>query len=254
MSSAVSISIPASLAFLVASALVLFVVFILNRREGRKKVDGKPGSVGAVPSSATAPGGTLPPLDILAWEFEYARITASEAMQDRLTMVNFYLLATGVIASGMVFALGGDSPLPGFLGTSLGTALLWLLSCVGWIHFLKIIRLRQAWHDSAKTMNRIKEFYIEHAAGIAPDVLITAFRWRPGTLPAPDKPWTLFFYSAMLIGFLNSAAYVSGGVLLAPKEVLRTPLVGGALLLLGLIYFCLHVGLYFAFLRQEPEK
>jgi hypothetical protein len=259
-----SVLIPA-LVFLVANAVILLVVLLLNRRQGRREgsreVEDTKMTAGSDPGGDTellgrpqGKGGTLPPADILAWEFEYARTTASEAMQDRLTMVNFYLLTTGVIASGVVFALGGESKLPGFLGTSLGTGLLWLLCGIGWIHFLKIIRLRQAWHDSAKTMNRIKEFYIERVEGIAPDVLWTAFRWRPETLPEPGKPWTLFFYSAVLIAFLNSAAYVSGGVLLGPQKVLDAPLVGGALLFFGLSFFALHIGLYFAFLPPEKRK
>jgi hypothetical protein len=67
--------------------------------------------------------------DILKLEFEYARVTASEAMQDRHTMVNFYLLAFGVIATGVVAILSRDADLP----QSIGTLLLWILCAVGCI-------------------------------------------------------------------------------------------------------------------------
>jgi len=63
-------------------------------------------------------------------------------------------------------------------------------------------------------MNQIKEFYIQHAQAFDSDVLRSAFHWQAHTLPAPDKPWNVFFYSAMLIGLLNCVAYAAGGALL----------------------------------------
>ena len=84
-------------------------------------------------------------------------------MAERHTMVNFYLLVAGVVTSGVVAVLGQGADLP----KSIGTVLLWLLCGIGWLYFLGIIRLRQAWHESARTMNRIKEFYIEHVDGMA---------------------------------------------------------------------------------------
>jgi hypothetical protein len=118
---------------------------------------------------------------------------------------------------------------------------------------LKLIRLRQAWHDSARAMNQIKDFYIQHVED--PEMLRSAFRWKTETLPPPDKPWTVFFYSAMLIGFLDSVAYVAGGALLALDATLSYPLfVLGQLALLGSVFFALHVCLYFAFLQPKPSK
>ena len=166
-------------------------------------------------------------------------------------MVNFYLLVAGVLVSGVVAVLSRETKLP----IAAGTMLLWLLCGIGWLYFLKIIRLRQAWHDSARAMNQIKDFYFHHAEGFEAETLRQAFRWKTQTLPPPDKPWTVFFYSAMLIGFLDSAAYVVGGALLSmnlaqPASVLALPL--GLLCILGLAFFAFHVWLYFAFLRGKP--
>ena len=100
-------------------------------------------------------------------------------------------------------------------------------------------------------MNRIKEFYIQHAHEPNGDVLRGAFRWQAHTLPKPDKPWTVFFYSAMVISLLNSAAYVLGGVLLGmPASVSGPNLVLGILLVFGVVFFAYHVWLYFAFLKS----
>jgi hypothetical protein len=227
-----------SFVFLVANVIILRVILALNRRTGvrpRKT---------ATPDQRPGPEGLLDPSNILEWEFEYARTTASEAMQDRHIMINFYLIAVGVVASGVVAVLDKKTGLP----TTAGTLLLWLVCGVGWFYFLKLIRLRQAWHDSARAMNQIKDFYIQNVK--APEVLRSAFRWKTETLPPPDKPWTVFFYSAMLIGFLDSVAYVAGGMLTYQGATLAFPFsVVGPLALFGLAFFAFHVWLYFAFLK-----
>jgi hypothetical protein len=166
-----------SFVFLVVNAVILLVILALNRRTGARP---------SQPARLEWESKHLKASDILGWEFEYARTTASEAMQDRHTMINFYLLVAGVMASGVVAVLGQDTELP----KAAGTVLLWLLCGIGWFYFLKIIRFRQAWHDSARAMNQIKDFYVQHAKDFEPDVLRDAFRWKTETLPPPDKPWT----------------------------------------------------------------
>lgn len=231
-----------SLAFLAANGLVLLVILALNRRVGTRS------SQTVMPTQEAQGEKHLTASDILGWEFEYARVTASEAMQDRHTMINFYLLVAGVMVSGVVAVLGQSARVP----MVAGTVLLWLLCGIGWLYFLKIIRLRQAWHDSARAMNQIKDFYIQHVKNFEPDVMREAFIWKAETLPLPGRPWTLFFYSVALIGLLDSVAYVAGGALLDLTATRYFPvLVLGPLALFGLIFFALHVWLYFAFLRPE---
>ena len=233
-----------SLVFLVANVLILLVILDRNRRTEAES--------GQTTPLAVAPGqALLDPADILKLEFEYARTTASEAMQDRHTMVNFYLLVAGVVVSGVVGVLAQNTGLP----KAVGAILLWLLCGIGWLYFLKIVRLRQAWHGSARAMNKIKDFYIQHVKDLDPDVLWSAFLWKPETLPPPDKPWTVFFYSGMLVALLNSVAYAAGGALLgwgvAPRLLLPAL---GLVTLAGLAFFAFHVWLYFAFLRPKPSS
>ena len=240
-----------SFAFLVANVAILLIILALNRRTGSSSRPGVAGAgiQAAQPDQAVQGEKSLAAADILGWEFEYARVTASEANAERHTMVNFYLLVTGVVVTGVLAVVGKEAGLP----KAVGALLLWLLVCIGWVYFLAIIRLREAWDESAKVMNQIKEFYIQHADGIDPKELGQAFRWRAATQPPKDKPWTVYFYSAMLISLLNSAAYVAGGALLALSA---TPCVSalttGSLVLFGLAFFAFHVWLYFAFLR--PKK
>ena len=185
--------------------------------------------------------------EVLQWEFEYARTTASEAMQDRHTMINFYLLAAGIVASGVVAVLSAETSVP----YQIGTVLLWLLCGVGWLYFLKIVRLRQAWYDSALAMNTIKSFYLQHCEHFTQEQLETAFRWRTDSLPAPGKRWTVFFYSAMLIAYLDTAAYVAGAVLIDVDAATSRPwTVLLSLSVFGLVFFSYHVWLYEKFLKS----
>jgi hypothetical protein len=163
-------------------------------------------------------------------------------------MVNFYLLAFGLIATGVLTVLSREADLP----QSIGTLLLWILCAVGWLYFLKIIRLRQAWHESARAMNQIKEFFIQHDDHFEPEELRTAFRWQAHTLPSPDKPWTLFFYSAVLIALLDSMAYILGAALLDFYLSHSLPRVDFALyVIFGIGFLAFHIWLYFAFLRID---
>jgi hypothetical protein len=163
-------------------------------------------------------------------------------------MINFYLIIVGFIAGGVVALLrDGKAELEFLIST-----LLWLLCLLGWFYFLMIIRFRQAWHDSARAMNRIKNFYLAHAEGFTPEQLHEAFLWQTDSLPAPDKPWTVHFYSAMLVAFVNSVAYVAGALFLDLAAAEASPAAVAALAVLGLALFAFHVWLYFAFLAGRP--
>ena len=235
-------SVAISFGFLIANILVMRLILALNRRPSPKPPPPPP------PPEKPPPAKPLSSADILKLEFEYARITASEAMQDRHTMVNFYLLAFGVIATGVITILSRQAD----LSQSIGTLLLWILCAVGWLYFLKIIRLRQAWHDSARAMNQIKEFYLQHNEHFDPEELRPAFRWQPHTLPSPDKPWTVFFYSAVLIALLDSMAYVLGAALVDLNLSLTIPPVNlGLYLIFGIGFLAFHIWLYFAFLKNN---
>ncbi len=229
-----------SFGFLIANILVMRLILALNRRPSPEPPPPPPDK-----SPLIKP---LYSVDILKLEFEYARFTASEAMGDRHTMVNFYLLAFGVIATGVLAILSREADLP----QSTGTLLLWILCAVGWLYFLKIIRLRQAWHESAQAMNQIKEFFIQHDDQFEPEELRTAFRWQAHTLPSPDKPWTVFFYSAVLIALLDSMAYALGAILLDLNLSSIIPKVDlGLYLLFGIGFLAFHIWLYFAFLKDS---
>lgn len=233
-----------ALAFLIVSASVPLFVLWKSKR--------------AAPSPAPPPkapcsnNAQIKPEFIFEWEFEYARSTASEAMEDRHKMVNFYLLIGGAAASGALASFGKDFSLHGDPVGGVGTLLLWSFSILGWFYFLSIVRLREAWHDSVKTMLAIKEFCIANVDDFLAADFAEAFRWRETTLPAPEKAWSLYHFAALLIGFLDSLAFVLGAHLLGFEfqEQNVTPYSTALLVGLGLILFGIHAKLYSAFLKR----
>ena len=109
------------------------------------------------PSSQPSGAKPVNSLDVLAWEFEYARVTASEAMRDRHVMINFFIVIFGISVTGIVAYYKEVNvwwPCSSMLQ-------LWFLSSVGIFYLLILIQLRAAWHDSALAMNKIKEFCIK---------------------------------------------------------------------------------------------
>ncbi len=142
----------------------------------------------------------LDPEEILELEFEYARETAAQAQSDRTTIVNLYLLLVGGVSSAAVAlpqlaSRGFDVPRGAY------SLLFALLGLIGFFTVMKLIRLRQAWYDSARAMSQIKDFYLEKFPDLKP-----ALRWTTETIPAPGKPWTITFNLALLVALVDSVA------------------------------------------------
>lgn len=138
---------------------------------------------------------------ILEWEFEYARETAAQAQNDRTTIVNMYLLLVGGVGS-LAVALPQLGLTPSFNVPRGAYALLFgLIALVGFFTLMKLVRLRQAWHDSVCAMNTIKHFYLQRFPELQ-----DAFRWKMETIPAPGKLWTITFNLALLVVLVDSVA------------------------------------------------
>ena len=143
----------------------------------------------------------LHPEEILEEEFEYARETAGQAMNDRTAIVNMYLLLVGGVGSIVVGLSQSDSNSPFAVPPMAYSLLFGLLGLTGFFMVMKIVRLRQAWYESVRAMNEIKRFYIEKF----PE-LDAAFLWKANTNPALGKPWTITFNLALLLMIIDSVA------------------------------------------------
>ncbi|MCI0512062.1 hypothetical protein L0128_02460 [candidate division KSB1 bacterium] len=143
--------------------------------------------------------------DILLKEFKYAQETAAQAMNDRHTLVNYFLIIIGAIFSfNFAFLKDGIPPKPYHFTIIQITAL--MCNFIGWIYFFKIVRLRQAWIESARAMNHIKALFL-YASGIRPEKADFIFRWKPKTLPRANKSGTVFHYSAVLLAFFTAVTF-----------------------------------------------
>ena len=143
----------------------------------------------------------LDPEKILELEFEYARTTAEQAQDDRTAIMTLYLILVGGVGSAIA-AITQISSTPGFnVPHGVLALVFFLLGITGFFTVMKLVRLRQAWNDSALAMNQIKDFYLERF----PE-LNKAFHWKTATIPAPGKPWTITFNLVLLVAIIDSIA------------------------------------------------
>ena len=248
----------APMGFLLTVFLIL--LWILNARN-KGEMRARRSRRHAPPPSRSSQNRALHAADILSMEFEYTRTTASEAMNDRQTLVNFHLAIFGALLTAVAILVIEGPGLEGLTAYhTTGTVVLWALVIVGWIFFLKMVQLRRSWYQSACAMNRIKDFYLEHVQEFNRTELGQAFLWKTASLPRPDLKWNIFFLSAVLIAFLNSLSFTFGVYLLdlrvydiAP-DIMRAAFYWTVLIVYGLSMFFLHIFMYTAFLRKPAGK
>lgn len=140
--------------------------------------------------------------NILDLEFNYAKDTAAQAINDRYTMLNFYvglIAAVSAITTNFLLATAYSQS---YLVLS---PLLIISGLVGWIFLAIMIRLRQACLSSLESMNTIKAAY-----AAADNSLDSAFVWTNNTLPSAYKPWSIHYFSSLLISLLSSLSLATG--------------------------------------------
>jgi hypothetical protein len=201
--------------------------------------------------------------NILLEEFNYASLTAYQAMEDRTRMFNLYLLMVGILASG----LGVVYQLSGRIGTysrPLAIALLLIAGIVGVAFFMKLIRLRQAWRESVICMNVIKEFYIQQFRQQMPRVE-RAFRWRLKSIPAGERFGSATFIVCFTVVLLESVCFAGAAFVIANNAPFLTtgiyPYISALVilvivLLLNVIYYrhSLNVHSELAAIEEEAEE
>jgi hypothetical protein len=219
-------------------------------------------------SAAASDGGdkldaTLKLENMLLEEFNYAGLTAYQAMEDRTRMFNLYLLLVGVLASGLgaLYQLGSSV---GTYARPLAIALLLIAGIVGVAFFTKLIRLRHSWRESVICMNVIKEFYIQQFRHQMPRIE-HAFRWRLKTVPAGERFGSTTFVVCSTVALLESACFAGAAFI----SVINTPflstgvypysiaaLIFAIVLLLNVLYFrhSLNVHSERAALEEEAKE
>jgi hypothetical protein len=174
--------------------------------------------------------------NILELEFHYIKETADQAIADRYTMLNFYIGICTAVGSVCVAIITSNQSEIARLGLA---GLCVLTSVVGGIFLAIMIRLRQAWHESIKALNKLKQYVISQSQIPA---LSQAFLWNTTTIPTRNKLWTIHFYSSLLVIMLSSV-YLGVGVWLLTQIFW-----GGVLFTLSILI--LQLSLYFWLLQD----
>ncbi len=177
---------------------------------------------------------------ILIAEYEYIAQTAFQAHEDRARVTTFYLVTVGSLIGAMLTSQFTSN----LVNVRLGFAALFLILAIGsFITLLQLVRLRQAWFDSARAMNRIKAFYLTQHEG---ENLKDAFLWTSRTLPKKEKAWSISFLLTVQVALL--------GAVLAGASVVFLGLALGFVLwwpalFVALLIFFMHIWLFRRLLR-----
>ncbi len=175
-----------------------------------------------------SPERELTPLDagdMLQSEFTYIAQTAFQANEDRARVTTFYLVNLGGLVAALVSSQLSSSLQPE-VGLLFGI-LFTILSISGLLTILQLVRLRIAWRESARAMNRIKSYYASHLPALKLD---QAFAWNAGSLPAAFKPGSISYLLAVQVAILSgislaAAVYYFG--LLFKVSVWLPAVIGG---------------------------
>ncbi len=137
------------------------------------------------------------PSGFLASEFDYIAQTAFQAQEDRARVSTFYLVSVGSLIGAILGTPFNEQPnFPYWLFSVIFA----LISVFGLLTILQLVRLRQAWYESARAMNQLKRFFLERAGEIP---LKDALRWREETLPKAAKGWSISFLLTLQVALLD---------------------------------------------------
>lgn len=139
-------------------------------------------------------------VELLKLEFDYAKSTSLQSQSDRLAIVNFFIAIFGAIASISLGLANSNTTYSNFF--SLG---FFVISIIGFVFIIKIIRLRQAWVESAKAMNKIKDYFIQKNPDVGEFII-----WKTNTIPKAEKFKTISYLSSFLINILSSISLFLG--------------------------------------------
>lgn len=134
--------------------------------------------------------------DLIAAEHSYIAQTAFQANEDRARASQYFFVTFGTLIAALV-----SVQVPGVNPERLYTTfviIFALLSGLGLITILQLVRLRQAWLESVRAMNQIKEQLIARDPALA-----DYFRWRMDTVPPAFKPRSFGFLQAVSVALLS---------------------------------------------------
>ncbi|GAB4457979.1 MAG: hypothetical protein Kow0070_10940 [Anaerolineales bacterium] len=140
--------------------------------------------------------------ELLAAEFNYIALTATQANEDRARVSSFYLLAVGSLVAALLSTQFFD---PDKLTPTIRlmfSGLFILLTLLGMSTVLQLAQLRSAWHESMRAMNQIKDFAMKQNPELA-----EAFRWKTSTIPRKYKRSSVSYYQALEVSIIGGLTF-----------------------------------------------
>lgn len=143
--------------------------------------------------------------EILGHEFDYIANSAFQANEDRSKAASFFLVSVGSLIATIFGSQEITKPISKEFYLLLAGLFL-VITFLGWLTLAQLIRLRSAWVDAAKAMNKIKDYY---ASRLNKD-LEEAFHWKLNTLPRKFKVTSIAFYTAVEVAILSATTFGAG--------------------------------------------
>ncbi len=173
---------------------------------------------------------------IIAAEFGYVAQTAFQANEDRARAWQYFFVTFATLIAALLSAQVETSVRQQLYITF--AIIFALLSALGLITVLQLARLRQAWLESVRAMNQIKDQLIA-----ADPALADFFRWRNSTIPPAFKRRSFGFLQAVSVALLSGLALgaavafaaLAGGAAVVPwgLSLLAAAVAAGGILWLG---------------------
>ncbi|MEP0804423.1 MAG: hypothetical protein HRF47_02970 [Chloroflexota bacterium] len=140
--------------------------------------------------------------ELLAAEFNYIALTATQANEDRARVSSFYLLAVGSLVAALLSTQFFDPEKLTPTIRLMFSGLFILLTLLGTSTVLQLAQLRSAWHESMRAMNQIKDFAMKQNPELA-----EAFRWKTSTIPRKYKRSSVSYYQALEVSIIGGLTF-----------------------------------------------
>ena len=164
---------------------------------------------------------------IIGAEYAYVAQTAFQANEDRARAWQYFFVTFATLIAALLSTQIESIDRRQLYLTFV--IIFALLAGLGLITILQLVRLRQAWLESVRAMNQIKDRLMADDPALA-----AYFRWTTATLPSPFKLHSFGFLQAVSVGLLSGLAVgaaiafaaLAGGQAVVPWAI--SLLIGGA--------------------------
>jgi hypothetical protein len=136
---------------------------------------------------------------IIAAEYGYIAQTAFQANEDRARAWQYFFVTFATLIAAVLSAQIAPAAVEQIYTAF--AIIFALLAVLGLITVIQLVRLRQAWLESVRAMNQIKERLIADDPSLA-----DYFRWRNDTIPAAFKWRSFGFLQAIAVALLSGLA------------------------------------------------